>query len=361
MNTDQMNSIVFPAVLDQTICTLAQSDFSVDPSKEGLLKSSQSRAFSPIQLFDYHCALAILFSEGSNDSMSALMHVAQARKVELHDENSRVTVLIALLLQLRQGVDALDVYLDMHFKNPAVSHVNADTLKRLALAYQVWLEQAEAQRTHGHTLLMDGVKTWLAKHPQSPTQGPLRLLEVGSTREEVAGQGSTRKLSEFCLSNGLLFTTVDMDPFNTEQAAKVFKEQSAEAFEAVNAKGEDYLRQTSLVFHFVFLDAYDFDHGRHSEQRQSRYRKFLGGPIDEAQCHQMHLECAQALLQSLHPEGLVCIDDTWLDDGHWTAKGTLAVPYLLQQGFEFVDIRNRAVLMRRTPLNADGHGYAKPV
>src|SRR3546814_1055898 len=98
---------------------------------------------------------------------------------------------------------------------------------------------------------------------------------------------------------------------------------------------------------FVFLDAYDFDHGKHSELRQSRYKKFLGSEIDEIACHEMHLDCAKSVHLTLSAGGLVCIDDTWIDDGKWCAKGTLAVHYLLDNVFEIVEARKRAALLRR--------------
>src|SRR3546814_20414765 len=85
---------------------------------------------------------------------------------------------------------------------------------------------------------------------------------------------------------------------------------------------------------FVFLDAYDFDHGKHSELRQSRYKKFLGSEIDEIACHEMHLDCAKSVNMKTAAGGLVCLDDPWIADGKWFAKGTLAVPYLLDPGFE---------------------------
>ena len=80
----------------------------------------------------------------------------------------------------------------------------------------------------------------------------------------------------------------------------------------------------------MFLDAYDVDHGKHSALRQSRYERFLGGRIDEQQCHPMHLECAQSLVEKLAPRGVICFDDIWLAEAKWTAKGTLGMPYLLR-------------------------------
>lgn len=45
---------------------------------------------------------------------------------------------------------------------------------------------------------------------------------------------------------------------------------------------------------------------------------------------------------------LLCIDDTWIDEeGRWTAKGTTAMPYLLENGFEVIEARDHAALLRR--------------
>lgn len=196
---------------------------------------------------------------------------------------------------------------------------------------------------HGHVVLMAALRGLGAAKPKSKQL----LVEVGTTREHVRNQGSTSQLAMLCKELNLQFVTVDMDPFNTERAQAYFDENNL-PFEAVNAKGEDYLAAFKGKIHYAFLDAYDFDHGKHSERRQSRYEEFLGSRIEEEQCHKMHLDCAVSLVDKLAAKGLICIDDTWQDeDGNWTAKGTLAVPYLLENGFEIVDARNRAVLLRR--------------
>jgi hypothetical protein len=129
--------------------------------------------------------------------------------------------------------------------------------------------------------------------------------------------------------------------------ANMFKELNL-SFEAITMKGEDYLRDYDGNFDFIFLDAYDFDHGGHSKLRQSRYEKFLGASIDDTECHRMHLDCAKSVVKKLSARGLVCVDDTWLEDGSWTAKGTLAMPYLLENGFHVLEARNRAALLVRS-------------
>lgn len=195
---------------------------------------------------------------------------------------------------------------------------------------------------HGHDLLL----SYLQLQPPASVKGKV-LIEIGTTRENVPGQGSTRLLTELCKKLDMQFITVDMDPNNTLSAQSVFNQLDV-SFEAITMKGEDYLRQYHGQLDFIFLDAYDFDHGMHSALRQGRYIKYLGTEIDEKQCHQMHQECAESLITKLSPDGIICFDDAWQDEnGQWTAKGTLAVPYLLSNGFEAIEARNKAVLMRR--------------
>jgi len=201
--------------------------------------------------------------------------------------------------------------------------------------------------SHGHDLILD----YLINNPEyvnkiKELKVPI-FIEVGTTRENVAGQGSTLILAEYCHNNNIDFITVDMDEHNGRVANNIFRELDY-SFNAVTMKGEDFLSEYEGELDFVFLDAYDFDHGNHSELRQSRYEKFLGNEIDEELCHKMHLDCAKSVSSKLSLNGLVCIDDTWKDEqGNYTAKGTTAVPYLLANGFEIFVERNRAVLMRR--------------
>lgn len=203
-----------------------------------------------------------------------------------------------------------------------------------------------ARQEHGHELLLAYLNIYLPMLRQTIVGRRLEMVEIGTTRENLPGQGSTRKLSAFCQAHDIRFTTVDMDPHNSRNARLGFEQTHVE-HEAVTMKGEDYLRERRQPVDLLFLDAYDFNHGKHSELRQSRYRKFLGAPIDELACHRMHLECAESALRLVPMAGLVCIDDTWLENEAWTAKGTTAMPFLLANGFELVEARNRAALLRR--------------
>ena len=196
--------------------------------------------------------------------------------------------------------------------------------------------------SHGHDLLVD----YLKNHPNRFSTD-VTFIEIGTTREQLQSQGSTSILAELCNDRNFNFITVDMDEHNGRIANEMFQ-RNGYPFNAISAKGEDFLREWQGTFHIVFLDAYDFDHGGHSDLRQSRYEKYLGSKIDQEACHKMHLDCAEAIADKLSHEGIVCVDDTWLDEkGQWTAKGTLAIPFLLENGFSIIDQRNNAVLLQR--------------
>ncbi len=218
-----------------------------------------------------------------------------------------------------------------------------DTTTKERLSGIVTSTSGKDTKDHGHSLLMSG----LSKADLINVERKKLVVEIGTTRELLPGQGSTQKLAQFCLQNGLDFITVDMDPRNTRNAARMFLHKGL-PFRAICAKGEDFLHDCDELIDYIFLDAYDFDHGNHSEVRQDRYVKFLGSRIGEIACHEMHLICAKELVRKLAPDGLICFDDTWLsNEGTWTAKGTLAMPYLIENGFEVVLAENNAALLRR--------------
>ena len=187
---------------------------------------------------------------------------------------------------------------------------------------------------HGHALLIRMLKErrsgWLARTD-------IRMLEVGTTREPSPAQDSTRALARFCQEHGWDFTTCDMDPENTTRALKLFADMGV-AFGGITAKGEEYISTQRRAFDAVYLDAYDFDHGQHSEERQERYEKFLGSRINQHDCEVMHLKAMQGLNRAGRPRCLVVIDDTWQEkpDAPWLGKGPLAVAWAVRNGWRLI-------------------------
>lgn len=287
-------------------------------------------------------ALSDQFKE-RKDNLTAIHFLNNARRYVDEHDLEKLSLLSKKLIATGQNDEALDILVSMAVSDPDLS---AAEKKSLAASYAKARTSVQVKESHGHEVLLAYLRSH-ADNIMQHTQGrrPV-LIEIGSTRENIKGQGSSRIIAEYCSSSDIDFITVDMDPHNTAEAAAMFRRLGVD-FKAVNAKGEDYLREYVGDMDFVFLDAYDFDHGKHSELRQSRYQKYLGGSIDEKACHQMHLDCAQSVQEKISSAGLVCIDDTWLVDGKWCAKGTLAVPYLLEHDFEIVEARNRAALLRR--------------
>lgn len=252
-------------------------------------------------------------------------------------------LLVKQWLLLGRSNEAFDILVKGDLK---VKKFTKNEREKLLSVYNRVRKKEIDKGEHGHHLLLEYLEGSLSKYKKMISDRVPTLIEVGTTRENIPGQGSTRKIAEFCKRNKMQFITVDMDSHNTDMAYNLFIEMEM-PFKAINSKGENYLSAYAGYMDFVFLDAYDFDHGNHSELRQSRYEKFLGNRIDEKKCHQMHLECAESIAVKLQPHGVVSIDDTWLVDGKWCAKGTLAVPYLLENGFEVIVAKNRSVLMRR--------------
>jgi hypothetical protein len=211
-------------------------------------------------------------------------------------------------------------------------------------AVEVLKRQPEIE--HGHALLMAILADESHDHPSIFAKSC--LIEIGTTRERSLGQGSTEKLAIFTALLGMQFITVDVDPINTKRAEKTLRYLNPAA-KAVTERGENYLKLHQEPLDFVYLDAFDFDHGKHSQTRQDRYRQLLQTEINDEACWTMHEACARAIIARMREGGIVVLDDTWTDaNGEYTGKGKLAVPLLVANGFEIITKTRMTVALRRT-------------
>lgn len=312
-----------------------------DPLEEidGYLESDE---LTSSEKFQFAVALSDLFFE-QDDALNGQNYLAIADGF-IEGGDSRALAQRQLLARRLAQKGRIDRALDLAVKNISSElRLPEKRSRQLMELYEKLREPQISRGEHGHDLILAALAE--ARQSSKALDGKL-LIEIGSTREDLPGQGSTAKLAEFCAMHNMRFITVDMDPHNTKSAERTLS-QYGEGFKAVTQKGEHFLREFEGSPDFVFLDAYDFDHGKHSALRQNRYVQFLGAEINDATCHQMHLDCVESLLSKLAVGGLICIDDTWQEDGEWAAKGKLAVPFLLSNGFYIVESRNRAVLMKR--------------
>ena len=309
-------------------------------------KAVDSYALEGAERAHFYLAIAERFRE-RRDNLTMLHFLSSAREhLPVGDTVLRSLLVqrflqmgrpeLAMELSIGDGLEGLDI----------LENLSEPEVEQIRQTFEATRQAQTAHHEHGHEVLLAYLRRNLDGYVTELSGRKPILIEIGTTREKVPGQGSTEKLARFCIDHGVQFITVDMDPHNTHMANELFERLGGDC-QAVTMKGEDYLRDYPGNFDFVFLDAYDFDHGKHSDLRQSRYEKYLGSPINEQECHRMHLDCALSVMKKLAPRGVVCMDDTWLDDGKWTAKGTLAVPYLLEHGFQLLDVRNRAALLSR--------------
>lgn len=268
----------------------------------------------------------------------------RALKAEIDALRDRSAELEAIRADVAQNATQIADAISSAAQDSAVEVVSA-----LRAISKIWFHDASmpvgTEFEHGHALLM---KTMAAQEVRSP--GTLRgktLTEVGTTREHLRSQGSTSKLAIFTGLLGMDFTTVDMDPANTEDVAGFIRFLNPTA-RALTAKGEDYLAAHEGPLDYVYLDAFDFYHDNHSAERQSRYQEFLGTDINDEACWEMHRACADAIVAKMSPGGLVALDDTWTDaNGNYDGKGKLAIPLLLQHDFDIVAMSTTTVVLQR--------------
>jgi hypothetical protein len=208
----------------------------------------------------------------------------------------------------------------------------------LSFFNKVTSREPKSDGVHGHTLLLN----YLGDKDLSDWKS---IVEIGSTRESIEGQGSTKIIAHFAKQRGLHFISVDMDPDQTERAQSLFKAMQLD-FSAIHAKGEEFLKSYSGELTCIYLDAFDYDHGQHSSKRKDAYMRLLGVEITNENAAKMHLECAKAIVNKAEVK-IIGIDDTWRNYGRYFGKGALAVPYLLQHSYKIVEKSNLALVLER--------------
>jgi hypothetical protein len=190
---------------------------------------------------------------------------------------------------------------------------------------------------HGHQLLLE--HEVLLASPKNKF-----FLEVGSDR----GEGSTKILAELAKRLQLIFITIDMDSNICEKAMKTVGAVNPR-FSAECGLGENFIplfEDESIAI--LYLDAYDtmpvgFDL---PQDIKDPYIKNMGKWNNE-DAWNMHLKCSIAADKKLIPGGFICFDDMWRKDGIWAtrSKGYLAVPWLMEHGYEEISYVDGCVLL----------------
>lgn len=192
---------------------------------------------------------------------------------------------------------------------------------------------------HGHNLFLYLIKKRIRNNKFS------YFLEIGSTREQIYGQGSTEKIAEYCEKNKINFVSVDVDNRNVEILRK--KLSHFKYFKSVCDKGENYLSITNKKFDCVYLDAFDIEMPVKNKSRDSFYLKEYGSNITNEKSEMIHLEIVKNLEKKLNDKSIIVFDDTFTKNNLYIGKGSKAIPYLLNLGFKIISKNSNSIALQR--------------
>jgi len=180
---------------------------------------------------------------------------------------------------------------------------------------------------HGHVLLLDN-----AERMKDDIKGGV-LIEIGSDRES----GSTKTLALMAEKFDMAFYTVDPDEGAYERSSAILEKIDNEST-AVQALGEEFLKDFDGDVHLVYMDAFDnvLENWPHKQTTIDTYKK-RGIDLNNENSWKMHLEACENIIDNVVIGGYICFDDTKQNGGDWEGKGKLAIPFLLKNGFDIVD------------------------
>jgi hypothetical protein len=203
-------------------------------------------------------------------------------------------------------------------------------------------EKLGEKGAHGHARFIQFCKDRLPAllkdwHGERPW-----IVEVGCSREIVEGQNSTVQLLGLAEELLLPFAGIDMDEANIFALQRDYADFDAKW---ITGKGENVMAAWDRPIAACYLDAYDIWHSSHSEIRQEAYLKNYGSTINNADSQQMHFQVAKYCTKLIPDGGILGVDDTWIENGKWEGKGALAVPWLLEQGWQLLSRSNRSTVL----------------
>ena len=180
----------------------------------------------------------------------------------------------------------------------------------------------------------------------------LCFIEVGSER----GVGSTYYLAKYCAEKNLSFYTIDPSNESNKSAKKILNKFKSIKLQAVKARGEDFLNgfdKQKIVL--AYLDGFDvvFPGTIHSQERIDAYASWGIDLMKDGNrlSADVHLETTKYIYRNVVKGGIIAFDDTYFDGDEWFGKGKTGIPFLLENGYELVNnkerARNHSVLLKK--------------
>ena len=188
---------------------------------------------------------------------------------------------------------------------------------------------------HGHVLL--GKYIELDEYKIGKT-----IIEIGSVREDLEGQNSTEYFIKLCIKYDMKLISVDIDPKCSQNVLDLCKKYNFINFTTITEKGEDYLKKIES-FDYIYLDGYDYDHGKHAPERQTIYKETFKEEINNGSCWESHLEMVKLLNNKSTKDSIIGFDDI-IDVG--IGKGVTAVPFLLKNNWKIIEKNSQSAIFK---------------
>lgn len=161
---------------------------------------------------------------------------------------------------------------------------------------------------------------------------PITIVETGcirnTTEESKFGDGwSTLNWEYYCKRTNSVVYVVDIDERHLSKAKEIVPE--SEFVHYTKQDSIQYLKQFDKQIDLLFLDSYDY----------------VGPEENIIACHNHCLNEVLAAWDKLNTHCYVLIDDVF--NNAWDGKGKLAIPYLLNNGFQLVYFQEQQALFKR--------------
>jgi hypothetical protein len=192
---------------------------------------------------------------------------------------------------------------------------------------------------HGHNLFLFLIKK------KNKSRIYKNFLEIGSTREQLYGQGSTEIIAKYCEKEKINFISVDADIKNTDRLKKKLYEYKY--FKSICNKGENFLKNTNIKFDCIYLDAFDIEKSVKNKLRDEFYIEQYATNITNQMSETIHLEIVKNLEDKINNHAIIVFDDTFIKKNLFIGKGKKAIPYLLDIGFKVTANNSNSVALER--------------
>ncbi len=190
---------------------------------------------------------------------------------------------------------------------------------------------------HGHNLFLYIIK--------KKNKDFKNFLEIGSTREEIYGQGSTKIIAEYCENRMINFISVDANIKNVNRLK--ISLGHLKYFKIICDKGENFLKKTTDKYDCVYLDAFDIEKKTDTFNRNKFYKEIYHTNITNENSENIHLEIVISLKEKINERAIIVFDDTFIYKDKFYGKGGKAIPYLKNIGFEVIAQNSNSVALER--------------